>query len=490
MVALALTGGAVAGTRVFGNLKAGYEDVTLDRSRLRFDRDGVLRELPVREGELQSRLQGGFTVLDERGFGGNWILDSEIRADFDTFSQLQITSERYDRVATLGRVTAARALPHDAYLSVEARGEAYLEEFLPDLEGTIAGLDVTYERELKGDAYLQARVGYRGGDLENQPLDSFDEMRFQLEYEHLPPERLRPEVLPFHKDRVPESAWEYVYAHALELDKARDLIRIQGQSSMIADLAPDPPLPQAWKGGIVRPRIGIRESIFNAGLQAVTRELDGGNSFFRGSLWAGIEWSLSDFLALGIRDNIAAQNWQFADRARVRSDRIQNHFSMDLSYVKEFTYLSAQVGLDSHFLQDFDGFDYNRGTYGVYGSYDPGKKWRIAGYLRGATEKNRDEAPDFPNLTRFDSFASGVWRFDRRSRLEASLLREKVNITGLQSEFDSAYLDQTTRVAYRRRLGGRFWAEGGWQLKDEEHEFFEENDRRDQSLFVNLETRF
>lgn len=489
-MALALVAGVRAETRFFGNLKAGVEDVTLDRSRLRFDRDGVLRELPVQEGTLQNRFQGGFTVLDERGFGGQWILDTEIRADFDTFSELQVTAERYDRVATLARTTLARALPNDAYLSVEARAETYLEQFLPDLEGTIAGLDVTYEKEVKGDGYLQARVGYRSGELENNQADSFDEMRFQLEYEHLPPERLRPDVLPFHADEAPPSDWEFLYAHALRLDKARDLIRLQGNASMLADLAPDPPLPQAWKGGGVRPRIGIRESVFTAGLQALERELDGGNSFFRGSLWAGIEWSLTDFLALAVRDSIAAQNWQFADRARVRSDRIQNHFSVDLSYVKEFTYLSAQVGLDSHFLQDFDGFDYNRGFYGLYGAYDPGGKWRAAGYLRGAAERNRDEAPDFPDLTRFDTFASLFWRFDRRSRLEASLLRERVNITGLQSEFDSAYLDQTTRVAYRRHLGGKFYAEGGWQLKDETHEFFEQNDRQDQSLFMNLETRF
>lgn len=476
--------------RIQGHLRGGYEDVTLERSRLRPDGQGSLSNQEVLEGGLQQRLSGAVTMVQEKNLGRTWIMDTETRFDFDTFSETQVTSERYDRFAGSTRTTFARGLPGDAYLAVELHARSYLEQFLPDLEGTQVGSDVVYEREIKGDGYLQTRLGMRQGTLTNNPGDDYQEKRVEVTYEHLPPDRLSPEVLPFHKEQREPGDWEFLLSHALRLDRARDLIRQQGDAVLLADMSPDPPLPLAWHGGVVRPHVGIRESIFTLGFQGIWRDLESGNAFRRGSLFAGVEWNLTDFLALAVRDTVAAQDWERTDLTRLRSDRLQNHFSVDLAYVKEYTNLSLRLGMDSHFLEDIERLDYHRPNAGIYGSYDPGGRWRISGFLRGSRELNQDPDGDFPDLNRFDSYAALQWRFRRGRRMELSYMREKVDVEGLQSEFDSSYLDQTTRLSYRHRLWRNLYGEAGYTLKDEVHQIFTENNRKDQSGFVNLEMAF
>lgn len=491
----ALAGGiglppAAARTRFEGGVKAGVEDVDLDRFRLRFDSLGNLIQAPVREGGVQSFYSGSATMVNETDLPGGWIWDTEARLDLDVYSATQISSERFDRVLASGRSTLARPLGAHAYGAIETRFGRYVEQFLPDLEATTWGVDAVYDREYGGDGYLQLRVGTSGGELANNPGDSYVQVAASAHWQHLPPDRLNPEVLPFHKPDRALTEWEFLFGHALELDKARDLLRITGDAVMLADLAPDPPLPRAWNGAQVRPHLGIRESVFSAGAEVLRRQLDSGNDVDRLTGWAGIEWSLTDFVAIGVRDAVTLADWTFPEPGRIRSDRLENHFVAEVTWAKERSFVSLRAGLDSHFLDDFERLDYNRGSAGVYGSYDTGGKYRIAGYIRGAREHNLDERGDFPDLSRFDSYAALHYRLDPRAQVEVSYLRQRMNVTGPQSEFDSAYLDQTTRVAYRRRMLAGLHAEAGYQLKDEGHEFFTENDRRDSSVFGSVEYRF
>lgn len=486
-VALAAPATAV---RLQGHLRAGVEDVNLDRYHLRLDGLGNVGEVKGREGTLQNYLAGGVTAVHETDLGKDWIWDTDARFDFQTYSDLQVTSQRSDRFAGRLRSTVARPLPKDAYLSFELNASTYLEQFLPDLDATVYGFDAVYEREIRGDAYLQTRLGLRRGDIQPIPGDNYTEWSLTQTYEHHPPDRLRPEVLPFHKERRVESEWEFLLGHALNLDRARDMIRWQGDAPLLADMAPEPPLPQAWQGGAVRPRIGIRESSLLLGAQLIDRELDDGNAFVRGSAFAGIEWSLTDFLALTLRDTVALQDWRFPDAARIRSDRGENHFSMDLAYVKDDYNASIRLGLDSSFLDDFKALNYHHPHAGVYGSYDTGGKYRVAGFVRWAKDDNLDPRGDFPDMDRWDSSASLLYRFDDKFRFEFLYLREKVNIDGLQSEFDSSYLDRTYQGAFRRQLFGRVQGELGYKIQNEEHRIFEQNNRYDASTYFHLEALF
>ncbi len=486
---LGLTGVAAA-MDVQGTVRVGVEDVTLDRFRLGFDRFGALTEVPVREGGVQSRTSASVVAAQESNPWEGWILDTEFRLDADVYSAFQPTAERWDRASGWTRTTLARELPNQAWGAMEVYVQGYLDQFLPDLKATLVGTDFVYEREYRGDGYLQARTGFRRGTLANNGVDDFTEARLELQYQHLPPDRVTPEVLPAHPKKKLPPEWEFLFGHALSLERARTLIRFQGDAVLLADLAADPPLPRAWNCGEVVPRVGIRESTVSLGFEGIARSLDSGNGFVRGTVYGGLAWSLTDFLTLTAREAVSVQDWETTDPVRLRSDRVENHLVFDLTYSKDRMHASARLGVDSFFLDDLPGLDYHRPHGGLYGSYEIGPKWRAHGYVRGFRDQRQDEQNDFPDRSRFDSKAAFEYRFRPGVVGEFAYLRDRLNVTGPQSEFDSAYLDQGWELSLRHRVSGVIEAQGGYRWRDEKHEFFGANDRRDGALYAQVRADF
>lgn len=490
-ILVALPPPLLAGSRTFGDLQVGVEHVTLDRYRLSIPSSGVTTEVPVREGGWQSYQRTSLHHIQERDLPGPWIMDTETQLQAETFSTRQVSAERFGRGQAGIRNTLARSVGEDATLIFETYGKVFHHEFLPDLQHSLAGQDVVYERELSGDAYLRARLGARAGTIRNDRNNDYSELRFELDYQHLPPERFRSEVLPAPVARAgPNPAWEFLFNHALRLDRIRDVVRFAGDAVLAADMMPDPPLPMAFDGGLVRPHIKIRDSIFAAGVQGIRRNLKSGNGFNRVAAFLGVEWALDDFLTLAIRDTIGFQDWDKPELADLRSDRVQNHFSIDLNHTRERRALSARLGVDSHFFGDVDGYDYHRPHAGVFGRWDSGGRISLQGSLRGAFELNRDPRADLPDLERFDSLLEAHYCFRPDRVLKLGLGHETVNVRDFQTEFDSAYDESRLSASYRQGILKNLVGEVGYVQREERHHTFKQNDVNDSSGYFQLEVQF
>ncbi|MBI4870163.1 MAG: hypothetical protein HY814_01185 [Candidatus Riflebacteria bacterium] len=412
------------------------------------------------------------------------LLEDDLRLDH--FDLERVNDERYDFLDNHVRADVGTFVGETTLLDLGGFWDVHREHFDPVFRYSSAGGEVSLDRQLSDYRNLWTSLEVRRTTFEALPLSDHDQTRLAVGYFRYFPETLRLESIPLPVELPRKNRDSFEYAGDLEMNRTRRHALDLG-AGQIARASREPePVPIHRR--MFRDHVDRREMAYGLTLAGTRRDADagGGASFSRATAVAfgraaprdDVVWTLEDQVDTTWRDAEDASRWLL--------DQVDNRVSLERTRMGKRAMDLTRGSVETTVTGNFQSVNTNRLVLEQYSYRHFGRRYGYTTWLKGTMRLNRSPALDYQDREGLRSGNTFTIEFSPRFSLDLSLLYERVAVQGLQTEFDSTYAQRTYDLRFKRELSPKARVEYGYRQERERHQAFSQNNRDEDTFFLDL----
>lgn len=471
---------------VSGRIRLSNQRVDRSDRRLSVLPAGTVGTAVRSENGYFGALSADLAAVAELTLNENWMLVVEDRVRIDAFDPQRVNGERYNFLDNRFRADLGTFVGESTLLDLGGFWDVRRESFDPLFRFQSAGGDLTADREMSGHRNVTASLEFRRTTFDGLAIEDHDQVRAALGFFRYYPETLELTVLPVPPEETKTREGSFEYAGDLELGRARSQMLDFGAGRIAGASRGPEPVPVHRR--LFRDRVGRREAAIGATAAFARRlgDLAAATSFQRGTIDLFARRASSDDVVWTLENQADYTDRDATDFARFLFDQLDNRLSLERARVSSEALDTSRLALESTVTLENRPFDSNRIVFDQYSYRHLGGRWGFTSWLRAFKRINREPRLDFQDREGFRSKNTFTIEFGPQSAIDLSLFYERMAIAGLQTEFDSTYAQRAYEARYRRRLSGDARVELGYRTERERHQAFFQNNRDEDTVFLDV----